>query len=75
MFPAIVGAQVGERNFYSALITEGTDPSNDLTLSPGWVTVAGSTQAAFSFTLEKEITETFAADLGDLQAEALRVTR
>ena len=25
--------------------------------------------------LEKEITETFAADLGDLQAEALRVTR
>ena len=35
MFPAIAWAQVVERNFYSALVTEGTDPSNDLTLSLG----------------------------------------
>jgi hypothetical protein len=26
MFPAVAGAQVGQRNFYSALVTVGTDP-------------------------------------------------
>ncbi len=72
MFPAIACAQVGQRNFYSALITEGTDPSNDLTLSPGWVTVAGQTQAAYSFTLEKQITDNSSILLGNALGDAAR---
>jgi hypothetical protein len=72
MFPAIAWAQVGERNFYSALVTEGTDPSNDLTLSPGWVTVAGRTQAAYSFTLEKQITNNISVLLGNALGDAAR---
>jgi hypothetical protein len=72
MFPAIACAQVGERNFYSALITVGADPTNDLTLSPGWVTVAGRTQAAFSFTLEKQITNTTSILLGNALGDRAR---
>jgi hypothetical protein len=72
MFPAIGGAQVGPRNFYSALITVGADPSNDLTLSPGWVTVAGRAQAAFSFTLEKQITNTTSILLGNALGDRAR---
>jgi len=72
MFAPIAWAQVGERNFYSALITEGTDPSNDLTLSPGWVTVAGQAQAAYSFTLEKQITANSSVLLGNALGDAAR---
>ena len=72
MFAGVAGAQVGQRNFYSALITEGTDPDNDLTLSPGWVTVAGQTKASFSFTLEKQITDNTSILLGNALGDASR---
>jgi hypothetical protein len=65
-------AQVGQRNFYSALVTEGADPSNDLTLAPGWVTISSQTQFAFSGSIEKEITDTFSVMLGDAISDASR---
>jgi hypothetical protein len=65
-------AQVGQRNFYSALVTAGADPSDDLTLSPGWVTINDSLQAAFSATLEKEITENFSILIGNAISDASR---
>lgn len=70
--PSSARAQVGQRNFYSALVTEGADPSNDLTLAPGWVVVNSQTQAAFSFTLEKEITDTFSILMGNSISDASR---
>ncbi len=71
-FSGIANAQVGQRNFYSALITEGTDPQDDLTLSPGWVTVNDQVQAAFSFTLEKQITENTSILIGNAISDASR---
>ena len=65
-------AQVGQRNFYSALITEGTDPSNDFTLSPGWVTINNQMQAAFSFSIEKEITDNTSILVGNAISDASR---
>ncbi len=71
-FPAIARAQVGQRSFYSALITEGTDPDNDLTLAPGWVSVNGQMQAAFTFELEKQITQNTSILIGNSISDASR---
>ena len=70
--PFAARAQVGQRNFYSALVTEGADPSDDLTLAPGWVVVNGQTQAAFSFSVEKEITDTVDILIGNSISDASR---
>ena len=34
------------------MVAEGPDPSNDLTLAPGWVTINSQTQFAFSGSIE-----------------------
>jgi hypothetical protein len=68
----MANAQVGRRNFYSAMITEGTDPSDDLMISPGWVTVNDQTQAALSFSLEKEITSNISILIGNSISDASR---
>ena len=71
-FPTLASAQVGQRNFYSALITQGTDPSNDLTIAPGWATVAGQTKASLSYQVEKQLTDNTSILLGDALGDVAR---
>jgi len=68
----VARAQVGARNFYSAMITYGTDPQNDLTLAPGWASIGGKTEATFTFSLEKLITDNTSIYVGDSVSDASR---
>jgi len=70
--PGIARAQVGARNFYDPLITYDANPSNELTLDPGWVRTSSGDQAAFSFSLEKEITDNFSIMLGESLSDTTR---
>jgi len=71
-FPSLARAQVGQRNFYSALITQGTDPSNDLTIAPGWASVAGQTKASLSYQIEKQVTANASILVGDALGDVAR---
>ena len=58
-------AQVGKRNFYDPLITEDPNPSNEIELDPGWVKETGKSAAAFSFSIEKQLSDTIGIEVGD----------
>ena len=58
-------AQVGQRNFFDPMITQDADPSNELTLEPGWSKSSSGSQTAFSFSLEKQLTANFSLFVGD----------
>ena len=68
----IARAQVGQRNFYDPLITIDADPSNELTMSPGWIKTSSGPQATFSFSLEKELTPNFSLFVGDALSDFSR---
>ncbi|MGO9452854.1 MAG: hypothetical protein ACLQDV_17735 [Candidatus Binataceae bacterium] len=70
--PSVVRAQVGARNFYDPLVTYDANPSNELTLDPGWVRTASGDQAAFSFSLEKEITNNLSVMMGESLSDVTR---
>jgi len=63
--PMIAHTEVGQRNFYDPLITIDANPSNELTLCPGWVKTHDGTAASYSFYIEKEITENLDITFGE----------
>ena len=70
--PPNTGAEVGPRNFYDPLITIDANPSNELTLCPGWVKTHDGTAASYSFYLEKEITDDLDVTFGEALNDAAR---
>lgn len=75
MMVTIIGtaqAQVGQRNFFDPIITQDADPSNEISLQPGWAKTPSGTQGSFSFSLEKELTPNFSLFVGDSVADNAR---
>jgi hypothetical protein len=58
-------AQVGRRNFYDPMITEDPNPCNEIEIDPGWVKESGRSSASFSFSLEKQLSDTFGLEISD----------
>ena len=71
-FNGTARAQVGDRNFYDPLITYDANPSNELTLEPGWARTNSGSSAAFSFSLEKMITNNVSIFIGESLSDTSR---
>jgi hypothetical protein len=63
--PSLAYSQVGKRNFYDPMIAVDPNPSNELELDPGWFKESGKSAATFSFSLEKQLSDTISLQVGD----------
>lgn len=58
-------AQVGNRNFVEPLVTEDSDPSNELELQPQWNKSRTNNTYSFQFSQEKTFAPNFSIEIGD----------
>ena len=58
-------AQVGKRNFVEPLVTEDSDPSNEMELQPGWSKSRRGNTYSFAFSQEKTLSHNFSLEIGD----------
>jgi len=58
-------AQVGNRNFYGAMVTEDPNPDNGLSLSPEWYATDGVNAFSLSFSVEKQISDSTSLQIND----------
>src|SRR5690348_4361741 len=58
-------AQVGARDFIEPLVTEDSNPSNEVTLVPGWNRESHSSDFNFAWSLEKQLSDETSIQLGD----------
>ena len=58
-------AQVGQRNFIEPLVTEDSDPSNELELQPQWYKSRTGNTYSVLFSQEKTLSENLSLEIGD----------
>ena len=58
-------AQVGNRNFYGAMVTEDPNPDNGVSLSPQWYGTDGIDAFSLSLSIEKQITDSTSLQIND----------
>jgi hypothetical protein len=58
-------AQVGARDFVEPIVTEDANPSNELTIVPGWNRESHSSDFNFAFSIEKQLSDAASIQLGD----------
>ena len=58
-------AQVGRRNFIEPIVTEDSDPSNELEVQPQWYKSRTDSTYSFLFSQEKTLSENFSVEIGE----------